>query len=181
MPSSKRNMTGCFPCELQRSCRRRGLAIVCGPPMSPRILVQSRPASIRWSHPILCESSFGSNLWADTSSADSRISPLTNRPATRPEVIVAEQWLPNDLTRLGNFEQDDALIMKNHLSPIHQSNRVGRANIRQLRHLSRLFQADINVDPPRLASDVAHELHRFMMIDEEILRSALLRAAGLSQ
>jgi hypothetical protein len=88
---------------------------------------------------------------------------------------------PNDPTRLGNFEQDDALIMKNHLSPIHQSNRVGRANVRQLRHLSRLFKADINVDPPRLASDVAHELHRFMMIDEEILRSALLRAAGLSQ
>jgi hypothetical protein len=177
MPSSKRNMTGCFPRELQRSCRRRGLAIVCGPRMS----VQSRPTSLRWSHPILCESSFGSNLRADASSADSCISPLTNRPATRPEVIVAEQWLPNDPTRLGNFEQDDALIMKNHLSPIPQSNRVVRANVRQLRHLSRLFKADVNVDPPRLASDVAHELHRFMMIDEDILRSALLRAAGLSQ
>jgi hypothetical protein len=71
--------------------------------------------------------------------------------------------------------------MKNHSSPIHQSNRVLRANVRQLRHLGRLFKADINVDPRGPASDVAHELHRFMMIDEEILRSALLRAGGLSQ
>jgi hypothetical protein len=89
--------------------------------------------------------------------------------------------LPNDATRLGNFEQDDAPIMKNHSSPIHQSNRVLRANVRQLRHLSRLFKADINVDPRGLASDVAHEHRRLMKIDEEILRSALLRAGGLNE
>jgi hypothetical protein len=28
---------------------------------------------------------------------------------------------------------------------------------------------------------VAHELHRFLMIDEEVLRSALLRESGISQ
>jgi hypothetical protein len=60
--------------------------------------------------------------------------------------------LPNDTSRLGNFEQDDASIMKNYSSPIHQSNRVLRANVWQLRHLGTLFKADINVDPRGLAS-----------------------------
>jgi hypothetical protein len=71
--------------------------------------------------------------------------------------------------------------MKNHSSPIHQSNRVLRANVRQLRHVSSLFKADINVDPRGLASDVADEHRRLMKIDEENLRSALLRGGGLSQ
>ena len=71
--------------------------------------------------------------------------------------------------------------MMNHSLPIYQINRVLRANIRQLRQLGRLFKAEINVDQRGLASDVAHELHRSMMSDEEILRSALLRASGLSQ
>lgn len=69
----------------------------------------------------------------------------------------------------------------NHSLPIYQSNRVLRANVRRLRQLDRLFKAKVNVNQRELVSDVAHELHRFMMIDEEILRSALLRAGGLSQ
>jgi hypothetical protein len=69
----------------------------------------------------------------------------------------------------------------NHSLPIYQSNRVLRANVRRLRQLDRLFKAKVNVNQRELVSDVARELHRFMMIDEEILRSALLRAGGLSQ
>ena len=71
--------------------------------------------------------------------------------------------------------------MMNHSLPIYQSNRVLHANVRRLRQLDRLFKAKVNVNQRELVSDVAHELHRFMMIDEEILRSALLRASGLSQ
>lgn len=73
------------------------------------------------------------------------ICPLTNRPATRPEVIVGEEWLPNGSARLGSFEQDDALIMMNHSLPIDQSNRVRRANVRRLRQLGRLLEAKVEV------------------------------------
>jgi hypothetical protein len=55
---------------------------------------------------------------------------------------------------------------------------VIRANIRRLRQLDTLENADSKTGRCELSSDIAHELHRFMMIDEDVLRSALLREFG---
>jgi hypothetical protein len=80
------------------------------------------------------------------------ICPLTNRPATRPEVIVGEEWLPNGSTRFGSFEQGDALIMMNHSLPIDRSNRVRRANVRRLRQLG--ARSVVATNPLDVASEL---------------------------
>jgi hypothetical protein len=60
----------------------------------------------------------------------------------------------------------------------NHTNSVIHANIRRLRQLDKLGNANSNTGGCALVSDIAHELHKFMMIDEEVLRSALLREIG---
>jgi hypothetical protein len=70
--------------------------------------------------------------------------------------------------------------MANSLFEVH-SHHVIRANLRRLRQLDKVTNAENNTDYCELAADIAHDLHKFMMIDEEVLRSALLRETGMSR
>jgi hypothetical protein len=81
---------------------------------------------------------------------------------------------------LTTLNRMDVLTMPSSLSR-DNFHRVIRANIRRLRQLDQFATARSDSGRCKLVSDVAHELHRFMMIDEEVLRNALLRENGISQ
>lgn len=70
--------------------------------------------------------------------------------------------------------------MANSLFKVH-SHHVIRASLRGLRQLDKVTNAENNSDCCELIADVAHDLHQFMMIDEEVLRSALLREMVMSR
>jgi hypothetical protein len=78
------------------------------------------------------------------------------------------------------LNRTDVLTTPNSL-PRDHLHRVIRANIRRLRQLDHLANAKSDSGRCELVSDVARELHGFLMIDEEVLRSALLRESGISQ
>lgn len=54
-----------------------------------------------------------------------------------------------------------------------------RANIRRLRQLETLATTHSQLPDQDFVADVAHELYKFMMVDEEVLRSAFSRISRL--
>jgi hypothetical protein len=70
--------------------------------------------------------------------------------------------------------------MANSLFEVH-FHHVIRANLRRLLQLDKVTNAESNMDCCELVADIARDLHKFMMIDEELLRSALLRECGMSR
>jgi hypothetical protein len=70
--------------------------------------------------------------------------------------------------------------MSNSLFKVH-SYHVIRASLRRLRQLDERTNAENNSDCCELVADIAHDLHKFMMIDEEVLRSAFLRERVMSR